>query len=253
MPAPVTGAALATPSPASSAVPRWPMIAESASRKRGSAMSAETAGPQGGGSRDAGHRCWGRRGAGAGRPGAVGSLIRGFSGCRRAGSRGGGRRGGERGGRRAGQVLQSLTAGEAGQAAGGPRRRRLTHSGSWRAWSRSAQPIALRLKKSGSSMFGSMTSVEQWVSSGRARRPGRGSRPPHPQRFVGRPLPHPQALASGWASTCRARGAWRCRRRRPTRHRREPVSDTTAWHRCRPTRDRCGAAAMAMAAYHSSR
>src|SRR5690349_12363780 len=36
--------ALATPSPASWAVPRWPMIAESASRKRGSATRARIAG-----------------------------------------------------------------------------------------------------------------------------------------------------------------------------------------------------------------
>src|SRR4051795_10934393 len=44
MPAAVTREALATPSPASSAVPRWPMIAESTRRKSGSAMRARKAG-----------------------------------------------------------------------------------------------------------------------------------------------------------------------------------------------------------------
>ena len=40
----VMSAALATPSPASWVVPRWPMIAESASRNSGSATRARKAG-----------------------------------------------------------------------------------------------------------------------------------------------------------------------------------------------------------------
>ena len=72
------------------------------------------------------------------------------------------------GSRRLTEVLERLAPREPGQ--GGVSGDEGAHPvGSVRAWSRSAQPIALRLKKSGSSMFGSMTSVRSdWSRRSRA-------------------------------------------------------------------------------------
>ena len=207
MPAAVTRAALATPSPASSAVPRWPMIAESASRKSGSAMRARKAGTA--------SRTISRRWLSGARAVAC------SCGCPRC---------------------LSASRRERPDRSGCAATKARTQSGSVRAWSRSAQPIALRLKKSGSSMLGSMTSARSvWSRRSRDADLADDRRSAHPERVRAGPVAHPQPLDRRVArAPCRARGVSRCRRRRPTRLRRGSGSPTTASRRCRPTRGRGG-------------
>ena len=130
-----------------------------------------------------------------------------------------------------------------------------TQSGSVRACSRSAQPMALRSQNDGSSRLASTTSVSSPVSVvGAVPQLGQHGRTPQPAGRRRRPRPGPPGWPPAGGRAARRRpGGWRRGRRGPTTPRSRPgagAGRATATS-CHGRATRCRASAIA--AYRSSR
>ena len=127
------------------------------------------------------------------------------------------------------EVLEGLAAGQPRRSGCAATKAR-THAGWDRAWSRSAQPIALRLKKSGSAMLGSMTSARSsWSSRSLRADLADDRRPPHPERVRRRPTRAAAAPRRPGAASRVSRTRWVATSSTTSHH--APVANQAARHK----------------------